>query len=40
MKYTRNLMDKALAELDAGNPDKTAKFLVEFVLMVVSPISG
>ena len=40
MKYTRNLMDKALAELDAGNPDETAKFLVEFVLMVVTPISG
>ena len=40
MKYTRNLMDKALAELDAGNPGETAKYLVEFVLMIVTPISG
>lgn len=40
MKYTKNLVDKALAELDAGNPGETAKFLVELVLMVVTPISG
>jgi len=40
MKYIRNLMDKALTELDAGNPDETAKFLVEMVLMVVTPVSG
>jgi len=40
MKYTRNLMDKALLELDAGNPGETAKLLVEFVLMIVTPVSG
>ena len=38
MKYTRNLMDKALVELDAGNPGVTAKLLVEFVLMIVTPV--
>ena len=40
MKYTRNLVDRALAELDAGNPDGAAKLLLEMVLMVVTPISG
>ena len=40
MKYARNLVDKALAELEAGNPGETAKFLVELVLMVVTPVSG
>jgi len=40
MKYTRNLVDRALAELDAGNPDETAIFLIELVLMVVTPVSG
>ena len=40
VKYTKQLIDKALTELDAGHPDKTAILLLELVLLVVTPISG
>ena len=40
MKYAKKLVEKALSELEDGNPGETAKILLELVLMVVTPISG
>lgn len=40
MKYAKTLVEKALSELEDGNPGETAKLLLELVLMVVTPISG
>ena len=40
MKYAKMLVEKALSELDDGNPGETAKILLELVLMIVTPVSG
>jgi hypothetical protein len=40
VKYAKNLIEKALSELDAGHPGETAILLLEMVLMIVSPIEG
>ena len=40
MKYAKELVEKALFELDNGHPGETAKLLLELVLMTVTPISG
>jgi hypothetical protein len=40
MKYSKELIANALSELEAGNPGETARMLLEFVLLVVTPISG
>jgi len=40
MKYAKKLVEKALSELEDGNPGETAKLLLELVLMIVTPISG
>lgn len=40
IKYAKKLVEKALSELDDGNPGESAKILLELVLMVVTPISG
>jgi len=40
MKYAKKLVEKALSELEDGNPGETAKILLELVLMTVTPISG
>ncbi len=40
MKYAKNLVKKALSELEDGNPGETAKLLLELVLMIVTPIEG
>jgi hypothetical protein len=40
MKHAKKLVDKALSELEEGNPGETAKILLELVLMTVTPISG
>jgi len=39
-KYATKLVNKALTELDAGNPGETAKYLIELVLMVITPMTG
>ncbi|NIM90202.1 MAG: hypothetical protein GTO17_04560 [Candidatus Aminicenantes bacterium] len=40
MKYAKNLVEKALSDLEEDNPGETAKLLLELVLMVVTPIEG
>ena len=40
MKYAKKLVEKALSELEKGNPGETAKLLLELVFMIVTPISG
>lgn len=39
-EYANELVDKALANLKEGNELKTAKLLLELVLMIVAPIPG
>jgi len=39
-KYARKLVEKALASLEDGKKEETAKLLLELVLMIVTPISG
>jgi hypothetical protein len=40
MKYAKGLIQKSLSDLEAGQEEKTAKLLLELVLMVITPISG
>ncbi len=40
MKYAKGLVDRALAELEGGNPGKTAILLLELVLMIITPVEG
>jgi geranylgeranyl pyrophosphate synthase len=40
MKYAKNLIEKSLSELEAGHDGNTAKYLLEFVLMIVTPVTG
>ena len=40
VNYAKKLLEKALSELENGNPGETAKILLELVLMIVTPISG
>ncbi len=39
-KYAKKLVDEAIIHLEEGNVGKTAKLLLELVLMIVTPISG
>jgi hypothetical protein len=40
LRYAKDLVDKALASLAAGNQGETSKLLLELVLMTVTPVSG
>lgn len=40
MKYAKKLVEKALSELEEGNPGETAKLLLELVFMIITPIEG
>ena len=40
MKYAKDLISRSLSELESGHKEKAAKFLLELVLMVVTPVSG
>lgn len=40
MKYAKELVEKALFELDNGHPGETAKLFLALVLMIVTPVTG
>ena len=40
MKYAKGLIQKSLSDLEAGQEEMAAKFLLELVLMVITPVSG
>lgn len=40
MKYAKGLIEKALTELKSDHKEKTAKHLLELVLMIITPTSG
>jgi len=39
-KYGQKMVEAALAEIDAGKPGEAARFILELVLMIVTPMSG
>ena len=40
IKYSKGLIDKALAELKSGSKKEASRLLLEFVLLTVTPIPG
>ena len=40
LRYTRNLVAKAIESLGAGNEGETARLLLELVLMTITPVTG
>lgn len=40
ISYTKNLIEKSLFELESGNTENAAKYLLEVVILVVTPVSG
>jgi len=40
MRYAKELIEKSLFELESGYAENAAKYLLELVIMVVTPVSG
>lgn len=40
MRYAKELIEKSLFELESGHAENAAKYLLELVIMVVTPVSG
>jgi len=40
ISYAKKLIEKSLVELESGNTENAAKYLLEVVILVVTPVSG
>ena len=40
ISYAKNLIEKSLIDLESGNTENAAKYLLEVVILVVTPVSG